>query len=686
MRLSKAKRLDERSQALINTAMYTVKPPASGPKKEAKEYTPLEGYLRYLLMVSLQPTESSISFVAKQLLRFPWSDPSRQCGALTCKIMLKACRVGRYSSIHAVANVAAKLRRQKPEVCVRLLDSVLEELQWSLEHPTFKDQQRTLTVARLLGEMYGASLASGQLVLQQLYQLINFGHEIPDALREASAKVPSTETQDGSSPVFNSASGVSHPIMEDEEVDEQNLETKEENHETHPIAVSIHSKYDPRVPSVLDPPNSVFRIKLVCTLLEVASKSLITRNSMPKVGAFLAAFQRYLFTKSVLPTEVEFSLLDTFDIIDSEWRRVLKDQKKRTPNEVDETSGFPRYRTWLEAHNATVANEEADAGIEARARARLEAGAGNGEVGGAEVNTVASSTYNDEEDGLDSEEEYGSGAEDGMSASVKDSLADEHDSEHESGDENDEDEAAEEQDASQASGTGDEADSDDDSDDSDDEASEEEYDEDAYMQQLEAEAFEAELRRLTMDALEKGKSTARGGKVSDNMPTGSQFIKKKQADTPTESQGPTVALGGKEGISFNLLKKGNKGKMEAKQFFVPKDTNLAAVATKQDDEAAKERDMIKARVLQYEAESAESTGGNVYLEQEKLTVIRNRPLSMDEIDKNFGTTGGNLLNPPGKKAAPVGGNLNSGGRGTTYSGGRGRSAGRGRGRSGRGLV
>ena len=168
--------------------MFTVKPPASGSKKEVKEYSPIEGYLRHVLMVTLQPTESSISFVSKQLLRFPWADPSMQCGSLICKIMLKACRVGRYRSIHAVANVAAKLRRQKPEVCIRLLDIVVEEIQWSIEHPAFKDQQRTLTVARLLGELYVTSLASGQLILQQLYQFINFGHEIPEDLREASEK------------------------------------------------------------------------------------------------------------------------------------------------------------------------------------------------------------------------------------------------------------------------------------------------------------------------------------------------------------------------------------------------------------------------------------------------------------------------------------------------------------------
>merc|ERR1711865_948688 len=101
--------------------------------------------------------------------------------------------------------------------------------------------------------------------------------------------------------------------------------------------------------------------------------------------------------------------------------------------------------------------------------------------------------------------------------------------------------------------------------------SEEEFDEDAYMKQLEEEAFEAELRRLTMDALEKGKSTSRSGKVSDYMPTGSQFIKKKKGETQESDFTDNTTLGGMEGISFNLLKKGNKGKMEAKQFFVPKD-------------------------------------------------------------------------------------------------------------------
>lgn len=668
VRLGKAKRLDERSLAVINTAMYTVKPPR-GTRKKAKKYSPLEGYLRHLLMVTLQPSETSVSFVSKQLLRFPWSDPSIRCGSLICKIMLKACRVGRYRSIQAVASVAAKLRRQKPEVCIRLLDSVVEELQWSIEYPAFKDQQRTLTVARLLGELYVSSLASGQLILQQLYIFVNFGHEIPEALKEASEKALALlESPENVNHVaFNSHSGITQSILEDEEMDQENLEVKEEEEvEPKPVVVSIHSKYDPRVPTILDPPNSVFRIKLICTLLEVVSKTYVTRNNTPKIEDFLAAFQRYLFTKSALPTEVEFALLDTFDAIDSQWREVFKEQKKKNGGDVDRSQGFCRYPTWLEAHNATVTSEEAEAAIESRALERLEALAGSSTLIAEEDG--AGDLFS-EDDELEEEEDDDSATEDGLSDSDHESL---------SVDDRNNEDITNDQDESSI----DEDETDDDSDESDDEDddSEEEFDEDAYMKQLEEEAFEAELRRLTMDALEKGKSTSRSGKVSDYMPTGSQFIKKKKGETQELDFTDNTTLGGMEGISFNLLKKGNKGKMEAKQFFVPKDTNLAAVATKQDDEAERERNLIKARVLQYEAESADS-GGNVYLEQEKLQVIRNRPLSMEEIDKNFGTTRGSYNT--NTKPAPPSGNPN-GGRGNFFSrGGRGRGRGR---SSGRGLV
>ena len=663
-------------QSLIKASFYSVKPPPSGPRKRAKEYPPLEAYLRHLLLVRLSHSNSSVSFVSKQIARFPWNDPSQQCGALVCRIMLKACRRGRYKTIQAIALVASNLRTQRTagEATVRLIDAVLEELRWALEFPDFRDQQRTLTYARLLGELYGASQVTAQVILRQLYDFINVGHKIPDALREASKKLASEtsagveSTIESQLPVYNSAGGISQTIQEDEEMEEAELQTKEEETpaEPEPVAVSEYSRYDPRVPSLQDPPNAAYRVKLVCTLLEVVAQQITSRTNLPRVKGFLTAFQRYLFTKTMLPADVEFSLLDTFDILDSQCRRV---SHSRNINATGKEAGFPRYLSWIEAHNATVAIEESEALFEQQQRAKLDSGVDESRGGGHSVR-------DDDDTGsllLDEEDDDAS-----MSLSAKESLSEANDedmddevgvdeqSQFSTEDEENEDEETESEAAS-------------------DLEEEEEFDEEAYMRQLEEEAFERELRRVTMDALEKGKNASRK-QVADYMPSGTQIVKKKppsdgsKMETAGETPALGLALGGKEGISFRVLKKGNKGKVEAKELIVPVDTNLAMVATKQDDAAARERDMIKQRVLQYEAESAEAeySGGNVYLEQEKLQVIRNRPLSMAEIDKNFGTTGGNLRSSDKPRSShPVPGR---GGRAPAGRGGRGKG---GRGRGGR---
>jgi regulator of nonsense transcripts 2 len=676
--------LDERAKALISSAMYSVKPPPAGPKKQAKVYPPLEAYLRDLLLVRLVPEGSSISFVTKQLGRFPWDDPSQQCGALICKYMMKACRKGRYKAINAVAAVAAKFKRTKPEVATRLLDNVLEELRWSLEHPDFRDQQRSITYAKLLGELYRLSVAPAQIVIQQLFDFVNIGHEIPEALREASAKLESGEStaQSDLALLNSSKKGISQTIQEDEELDEDAMQGADEEvpePQQQVVAVSRHSKYDPRVPTQADPPNAVLRIQLVCTLLESASTPLLSRSNIQDTEKFLVAFQRYLFTKTSLPTEVEFALLDTFDVMDSRWRSAGRDAGRDRKD-----SGFPRFKTWLEAHNATVAFEEAEALTDLKTRARLEGIAGLSQGTGETDSMTGSEEADDESVGLSLASEDAS-MED-HSASVSDSASYEENEEMgESGSISDEssqeDEDASDEETSEGSNESD----------ADDLGSSEEeaVDEEELLRQLEEEAFERELRRMTMEALEKGKSTA-GRKVADTMPSGSQFIRKKAAETTQDTAGAAMALGGKEGISFQLLKKGNKGKVEAKSLVVPSDTNLAKVATKQDDEAARERDLLKARVLEYEAQSAEqdNAGGNVYLEESKLQTIRNRPLSIEEIDKNFGSTRGetpgSVNRRPGAPSSskPRSHQGSSSGRGR--GGGSGRSGGRGRGRSGRG--
>jgi regulator of nonsense transcripts 2 len=160
------------------------------------------------------------------------------------------------------------------------------------------------------------------------------------------------------------------------------------------------------------------------------------------------------------------------------------------------------------------------------------------------------------------------------------------------------------------------------------------------------------------------------------MPAAPQFIAKKTGDQSQSVDSETTSISpfvSGEGITFKLFKRGNKGKQEEVQLVVPKDTNLARRATKQDDAAAKERDLLKARVLQYEAESRESAyaGGNVYLDETKLQVIRNRPLTMETLNKTFGKS----TDAPYKAVSEK-----ESGRGSGRGPGRGFGPGRGQGR------
>eukprot|EP00814_Leptocylindrus_danicus_P003399 CAMPEP_0116041550 /NCGR_PEP_ID=MMETSP0321-20121206/25127_1 /TAXON_ID=163516 /ORGANISM="Leptocylindrus danicus var. danicus, Strain B650" /LENGTH=499 /DNA_ID=CAMNT_0003521789 /DNA_START=171 /DNA_END=1670 /DNA_ORIENTATION=+ len=492
-------------------------------------------------------------------------------------------------------------------------------------------------------------------------------------------------------------------IAEDEEMEEDDVPVPVEEKPPAPVAVSKYSKFDPRVPCLIDGPTAVLRIKLVCTVLDTAGSSLISssnpgNNNLVRLQRFLTCFQRYLFTKSVLPTEVEFATLDLFDSLDSCFRANKPQQKKSSKASgagTDEKLCVPRYDNWFSAHQAAVAAEEAEALAEERGKQRLLAQGGDL---GDESDSGDDSDDEDDENSLSSSRKETRSRGGQLSA---DNSDDESISES-SGDsigasESDEDDDDDTSSSSDESGS-DDFDDDDDEDDEMDEADQQE----AFMRQLEAEEFERELRKLTLDAIEKGKSAARAGanagKVSDTMVHASQNVVKKTdgshgaAAKEAEDNSNPSALGGFDGMTFKLLKRGHKGRLEAKDLVVPTDTNLAKQAIKQDDEEAREREMLKAKVLQYEAESNEQeiSGGNLYIDQSKLTVIRNRPLSLEEIERNFGKDGGSDGKWGSNIASSTRTSGGSSGERRTMTNSRGRGGGRysnhgGRGRGGRTL-
>lgn len=609
-RIRKAKHFDERTIELIKSAFFTVQPPKLQSQKKVKSLTDTEEYLKHLIIDRLD--KSNVSFVSKQILRFPWNDASHDYSELVVKYLVKACRKGRFNSITAVASLAAKMRRHRPEIIARLIDLLLEELHFIIEHPSVRDQQRAIVYTKLIGELHSNGLISLETIFDQLHKFINFDHDIPDSLRAISSE----QSLDKESPMpssLRSELGINKAIHEDEEMeveDGENAEDTNAKSSPAPMAVSKLSKYDPRVFSALDPPSSVFRIKLVCTLLDSCVSSLVTVSSFSKLECFLATFQRYIFIKTAVPADIEFSLLDTFDLLDSTLKSMRKSIKGK--------ASIMRYKSWFEAHDAIVKDEESEAKAKEKARDRLLSQAGILSGGDA---------FLDEQDDFDEKSTGDISNDDSTDDSDNDSnsVSDEtmSECEEDSGEDDSECDAV---------------------DNLIDEEGVDDFEDSDILRKLEDEAFERELRKLTMEAVEKGKHSARimaASKVSDSMPSASQFSRSRNihsadglADNPTVPT--TLSLSGTSGMNFTFIKRGRKGRTESKPLIVPIETNLVKVATTQDTEAAIERDLLKARVLRYEAESAEMSSGDVYMSQEQVPEVRNRSLRNIDIDKQFG--------------------------------------------------
>ena len=64
----------------------------------------------------------------------------------------------------------------------------------------------------------------------------------------------------------------------------------------------------PEAAARLDPPASMFRIRLVCVLLGACGAYFCKGSAARRLDRFLAFFQRYLLAKPPLPLDVEFDV------------------------------------------------------------------------------------------------------------------------------------------------------------------------------------------------------------------------------------------------------------------------------------------------------------------------------------------------------------------------------------------
>ncbi|KAF4035000.1 Up-frameshift suppressor 2 [Phytophthora infestans] len=531
MKLKAAKHLDPQLETLVENAYYMCKPPER-VERQVKQYDPLYLYLIRLLYQDLNG--SNVNKVVKTLRRFPWQERGT-CG-LVLKALLKVTK-GKVLQMKWICDVVKGLSRYHDQVLVLLVDDVLEHVRYGLEVNDYRDHQRSLGYVKLLGELYNCGLVSMNVVVETLYLLINHSHDLLTLPQYSGDKLSAAQL----------------------------LEMKKK------FLLVPDMRYDPRVPSDVDGPTEVFRVRLVSALIETCNGSGGSPSlpglshptergiSRPRLGRFMVFFQRYLLSKTEVPVETEFVVFDLFEMLAGSLR-----------------DHFKKFDTWEDVDQAVQEilrgdMEEAERRLSKKNAALLMAT--NGLESVAEDATLSQPGDEDDESIEDEEEESDDDEDD----------EDEHDDEGEE----EEDEEEEEEDDME-----------------DDEEEEEEEDEeelliihDRVQKSEEDDEFEKAFKSMMHGSTDTRKPAARVNVDKMAIPT---VVKSSAALAPAGSRGllSLDANGSPDGVVFRMLRRGNKGKVEARPLVVPEASSLAQHSHRQENAGKKEQSELKRLVLQ----------------------------------------------------------------------------------------
>jgi len=295
IRIRRSRNLDLHQQNLLEAAYFAVKPPDRTSKVVKKQLSVVQQYARYLILEQLDEKKNvDIDSVIKSLRRLPWKDEQENIVHHVIKAALKIART-KYTTIPNLADCLSGLVTYQPCLLTILVDRILEEVQRAIESPFKREMQRMIGFIRLLGELYNFTAISSIIIFDLLHHLINFGHEDISAINESSQLILSS-----SLPQSSNATNVTV----------QQLQKR---------------RYDPRILSDTDPVNDLFRAQLVCELLNTCGMYYVRGKLKDQLSRFLIYFQRYLLTKQFIPLHVEFTILDTFDLLEDLAKEAQKE-------------------------------------------------------------------------------------------------------------------------------------------------------------------------------------------------------------------------------------------------------------------------------------------------------------------------------------------------------------------------
>lgn len=323
MRLRRARHLDLHHQTLIESAYFSVKPPERKAGKQKKERTVVQQYVWYLITERLDDPAVSVDYVLKSLRRLPWQNADEKIVEHVVKASFKVART-KYVLIPNLADCLSGLLKYYPNLVIQVVDRILEEVQRALDSPYKREMQRILGLTRLLGELYNFTAITSSVVFSFLYHLINFGHDVPSS--------------------------------------ENALDNNNPQQRVSVVGEMTVKRFDPRIPSEVDPPNDLFRAQVICEMLQTVGSYFVSGTVKERMVRFVTYFQRYLLTKQFIPMHVEFTILDTFDYLEEQARAAAHEgHRKHSKVAQSIPVTFPRYDN-LDAVQKVIDDWEAQMG------------------------------------------------------------------------------------------------------------------------------------------------------------------------------------------------------------------------------------------------------------------------------------------------------------------------------------
>lgn len=263
------------------------------------------------------------------------------------KVFTKVWKV-RYNNIHILAIIVGALSRYHQDFAYGVIDEILEQISVGLEENNFKHNQRRIAQVKYLGELYNYKMVDSPVVFDALYRIVTFGHE-------------------GGTP-------------------------------------------KPGIFCPLDPPDNYFRIRLVCSLLDVCGGCFERGSAKKKLDFFLSFFQYYYHTKEPAPVDVDFLMQDTLSALRPTWKThvTLEEAGKAFEEAVAKTYKHPietDKNMFADGDENEDTESVSDDGEGEEDYNRFEEGEENGALTDGEEETVGTGPHTDPSIGASDDEE-----------------------------------------------------------------------------------------------------------------------------------------------------------------------------------------------------------------------------------------------------------------------------------------